>query len=154
MSEQATQPQPEQPHPVSKYAPGERALRDIIADLRKPIHATHLGQKTQGGRSITFLPWYYAVKYLDLYAPGWQYEIMDISHYPAGMDKDGVQTGKIAVRVRLSIPTADGVFFREAIGNEDDDKDGYGDPFSNSEAQALRRAAAKWGLGLYLYDKK
>jgi hypothetical protein len=30
---------------------------------------------------------------------------------------------------------------------------GYGDPSSNAEAMALKRAAAKFGLGLYLYQK-
>jgi len=30
---------------------------------------------------------------------------------------------------------------------------GYGDPSSNAEAMALKRAAAKFGLGLYLYLK-
>jgi hypothetical protein len=29
----------------------------------------------------------------------------------------------------------------------------YGDPSSNAESIVLRRAAAKFGLGLYLYDK-
>lgn len=135
--------------PASQWKPGERSLNDIITDLRKPIATAHLKQKKAGGSQITYLPWYIAIKYLDAYAPGWTYEIMDIRHYPTG-----AEGGKIAVRVRISIPTSDGVFFREAIGNEDDDKEGYGDPFSNSESQALRRAAAKWGLALYLYDKK
>ena len=30
---------------------------------------------------------------------------------------------------------------------------GYGDPTSNAESMALRRAAAKFGLALALYDK-
>jgi hypothetical protein len=29
----------------------------------------------------------------------------------------------------------------------------YGDPSSKAEAMALKRAAAKFGLGLYLYQK-
>lgn len=29
----------------------------------------------------------------------------------------------------------------------------YGDPSSNAESMAFRRAAARFGLGLYLYDK-
>jgi hypothetical protein len=31
---------------------------------------------------------------------------------------------------------------------------GYGDPSSNAEGMALKRAAAKFGLGLYLYHKE
>lgn len=146
MSEQAAK---QEVKPVSKWKPGERSLCDILTDLRQPLDGKFLGQKKAGGNSITYLPWYHAVKLLDYYAPGWQYEITEISHFPTGNDG-----GKIAVKVRISIPTSDGVFYREAIGNEDDDKEGYGDPFSNSESQALRRAAAKFGLGLYLYHKK
>lgn len=146
MSDQAAQ---QKPSPVSKWKPGERPLVEILTDLRQPIHAAHLKQKQAGKANVTYLPWYNAIKYLDLYAPGWTYEIKEIGHFPTGGNG-----GKIAVKVRISIPSADGVFFREAIGNEDDDKEGYGDPFSNSESQALRRAAAKFGLGLYLYDKK
>ncbi|QYO62305.1 hypothetical protein [Leptolyngbya sp. 7M] len=29
----------------------------------------------------------------------------------------------------------------------------YGDPSSNAESMAFRRAAARFGLGLYLYSK-
>ena len=148
MSEQATQPTPEV-RLVSKWKPGERNLNEILTDLRKPISAEHLKQKQAGKTSVTYLPWYNAIKYLDHFAPGWTYEIREISHYPTG-----TEGGKIALKVRITIPTAEGEFFREAVGNESDDKEGYGDPFSNSESQALRRAAAKFGLGLYLYDKR
>jgi hypothetical protein len=64
---------------------------------------------------------------------------------------------------RLTIPTAEGTLYREATGTEElkeiNPKTGeirelvYGDPSSNSESMAFRRAAAKFGLGLYLYDK-
>ena len=53
----------------------------------------------------------------------------------------------------VSIVASDGVVTRQATGCEDDDKAGYGDPTSNAESMALRRAAAKFGLGLYLYDR-
>jgi hypothetical protein len=50
-------------------------------------------------------------------------------------------------------PCAQGVVFREAPGTEDEELKGYGNPSSNAEAIALKRAAAKFGLGLYLYQK-
>lgn len=49
--------------------------------------------------------------------------------------------------------TADGSFSREATGCELLDCGSYGDPVSNAEAMAFRRAAAKFGLGRSLYDK-
>lgn len=140
MAEQAQQ---QAPKPPSQFKPGERSLNEIIADLRKPIHAQHLGQKKAGGNSITYLPWYNAIRYLDGYAPGWCYRIVSVS-----------QVGQLcAVVAEISIPTSDGVVVRQATGCEDDDKSGFGDPTSNAESMALRRAAAKFGLGLYLYDK-
>ena len=57
------------------------------------------------------------------------------------------------VTVRISIPCLEGTVMREATGIEPLDVKGYGDPSSNAESMALRRAAAKFGLGLYLYEK-
>jgi len=146
MAEQLQQEQEQEqpkPQPPSKFTPGERSLNDIIYDLRKPIHPKFLGRKTQGKTEIIYLPWYNAVRYLDAYAPGWSYRIASIT-----------QVGALcAVVAEIAIPTSDGVITRQATGCEDDDKSGYGDPTSNAESMALRRAAAKFGLGLYLYDK-
>jgi hypothetical protein len=67
----------------------------------------------------------------------------------------------------LTIPTVDGPVTRSATGTEllkeevfdKETKEkvirelAYGDPSSNAESQAFRRAAARFGLGLYLYEK-
>lgn len=120
-----------------------RSINDIVNDLHKPIHPRHLKTRRQGGKELTYIAWYDAAKYLDLYAPGWNYEVRTITQI----------AGKVVLTVRLSIPTAEGTVYREATGCEDEDNDNYGDPFSNSESMALRRAAAKFGLGLHLYAK-
>ena len=57
------------------------------------------------------------------------------------------------VVVRITVPCLEGSIFREATGTEDEELKGYGDPSSNAEAMALKRAAAKFGLGLYLYSR-
>jgi len=57
------------------------------------------------------------------------------------------------VVIRISIPCAEVVVFREATGTEDEELKGYSDTSSNAEAMALKRAAAKFALGLYLYSK-
>jgi hypothetical protein len=119
-----------------------RSIREVIADLSKPIPRRLLKTKTVGGQKISFITWYTAVRFLDLYAPGWCYEIRHIS---------GVG-GKLVLVARISIPCAEGVVYREATGQEDEDISGWGDSSSNSEAQALKRAAAKFGLALYLYE--
>lgn len=136
MSENAVKPAPERP----AYG---RPIQEIIADLSKEIPAKVLAEKTLKGNKITYLPWYRAARMLDYYAPGWQYEVK-------GIQQVGSQC---VVIVRLSIPAEEGWFYREATGIEDEDVAGYGDTASNAEGMALRRAAAKFGLARYLYEK-
>src|SRR5262245_22088080 len=121
-----------------------RSIRAIIADLSKLINPQRLKQRTQGGRQLDYLPWYQAVRYLDNYAPGWRYEIRSVN-----------QVGDNLVMVaRIVIPCAEGEVWREASALEViEDPKRYGDAATNCESAALRRAAAKFGLCLYLYDK-
>ncbi len=92
---------------------------------------------------MTYISWYDAVKYLDHYAPGWCYEVRR-------MDSVG---GKLILTIRLSVPCLEGLVYREATGQEEEETNSYGDSSSNAESMALRRAAAKFGLGLSLYDQ-
>lgn len=120
-----------------------RSIREIIADLSKPIASQRLKTRKQGGKELTYLPWYQAVRYLDRYAPGWSYEVRSV-----------VTVGQaVAVTVRISIPCLEGVIYREATGYEPLEVKGYGDPVSNASSMALRRAAAHFGLCLYLYER-
>ncbi len=120
-----------------------RSIRDIVKDLSKPVAKRHLRIRRQGGKDIGYIAWHDAIKYLDHYAPGWCYEVRN-------MQSIG---GKLILTIRLSVPCLEGIIFREATGQEDEDLDSYGNSSSNSESMALRRAAAKFGLGLYLYDQ-
>lgn len=139
-------PQPQPPvQPEPKDPPAfRRPIRDIIRDLSKPIPERFLKSKNLKGNKITYVPWHYAVKLLDWYAPGWCYEVKDVT-----------SNGKITIlTVRLILPAAEGDIWRDATGCEDDEVTGYGDTSSNAESMALRRAASKFGLGLQLYDSK
>jgi Rad52/22 family double-strand break repair protein len=129
-----------QPEP----APAQlRSITQIIADLSKPVAPRHLKQRQQGGKTLTYVPWYNAVKYLDLYAAGWSYEIRSTQ-----------QIGdNLTMTVRISIPCQEGIVYREASALESLKGTGYGDACTNAESAALRRAAAKFGLCLSLYDK-
>lgn len=122
---------------------GLRSIREIVKDLTKPVAKRHLRTRKQGGREIIYLSWHDAIKYLDHYAPGWCYEIRSMQ----------TVGGKLIITVRLTVPALEGIVYREATGQEDEDLDAYGDSSSNAESMALRRAAAKFGLGLYLYDQ-
>ncbi|HMB29446.1 MAG TPA: Rad52/Rad22 family DNA repair protein [Blastocatellia bacterium] len=123
--------------------PTLRSIEDVIADLSRPVNPRRLKTRKQGGKQITYLPWYQAVKYLDHYAPGWSYEVRSVT----------TVGDAVAITARISITCAEGIVWREATGYEPLNVKGYGDPTSNAESMALRRAAAKFGLCLYLYGK-
>lgn len=120
-----------------------RSIRDIVADLSKPVAARHLSTRKQGGKDIQYLKWHHAEQYLEHFAPGWKKEIKEVMNF----------AGKVVMTVRIIIPSLEGDIWREATGCEDETKDSYGDAFSCAESMALRRACANFGLGRYLYDK-
>jgi len=128
---------------VQETATAPRSIREIIEDLSKPLDPRHLKTRKQGGTNLTYIEWHAAVKYLDLFAPGWAYHVPSVQ----------LVGNLVTVVASISIPCAEGVVTREATGCEESDAKGYGDALSNSEAMALKRAASKFGLGLYLYDK-
>jgi Rad52/22 family double-strand break repair protein len=129
--------------PANEPQPGPRPIAEIIADLSKPVSPRHLRQRKQGSSTLTYIPWFQAVRYLDLYAPGWSYEIRSTQ-----------QIGEnLTMTVRISVPCAEGIVYREASALESLKGTGYGDACTNAESAALRRAAAKFGLCLSLYDK-
>lgn len=133
----------EQIQPAVEPTTGLRSIREIVADLSKPINPKRLKQRQQGGRTLDFIPWYECVRYLDHFAPGWHYEIRSVN-----------QIGdNLVMTVRISIPCAEGLVYREASALEPIKGTGYGDCAVNAESAALRRAASKFSLALYLYDK-
>lgn len=112
--------------------------------LREPIPDSYIKTKqarSKGGQTsdIRYISWYTAIELLDDRAPGWTCEIKEVGHL----------SGMVFVRVALTI---EGVT-RENVGCEDDDKEGWGDSFSNAYGMAIRRAAVLFGLGRELYDK-
>jgi hypothetical protein len=137
--------------------PGEWTIAQITAALSRPLPKSITASRKQGGKELTFIPWHQVNRILDKYAIGWTWQIVTMT----------TTDDRIFVTGRLTVPTADGDVSRDAIGTEElkeiktDIKTGevtikeraYGDPSSNAESMAFRRAAARFGLGLYLYDK-
>lgn len=138
VSEQAAQ-QKEKPN----YQVGERSIKEIIADLSKPIPASVLKTKKVGGQEITYIAWHTAIKFMEAYAPGFCYEIRNVQQ----------TADNVIITARITIRASDGEFYREATGIEGVDVNGWGDAASNASSMALRRACAMFGLGLYLYNK-
>jgi len=132
-------------------------IADITHALSRPIPTKMLESKKMGGASIQFISWKFLPPILDKYCRGWCWEIRSVN----------TTDDRIFLVGRLTIPTADGLVYREATGTEclkeikTDKLTGeviereiaYGDPSSNAESMAFRRACAKFGLGLYLYHK-
>jgi Rad52/22 family double-strand break repair protein len=129
--------------PVAGPTDGPRSITAIIADLSKPLAQRHLKTRRQGGADLTYIEWHTAVRYLDHYAAGWSYNVRSVQ----------LVSSLVTVIASISIPSLEGIIIREATGCEDVNAKGYGDAVSNAEAMALKRAASKFGLGLYLYSK-
>jgi hypothetical protein len=124
-------------------APREWCLSKIEEVLSRPLPKSLLKTKKLGGREITYIPWYAANRILNKYCPGWSWEIA----------KFEISSDRVFIVGRLTIPTSEGNVYREATGTELLDCNSYGDPSSNAESMSFRRCCAKFGLGLYLYDK-
>ena len=121
----------------------KRPLQDIISDLKKPLSKQWIKSKRKGGSNIDFMPWFRYAELADMYAPGWEKEITDVSW----TDK------RCTVRVKITIHAEEGSFSRESTGHDDDFGNKYGDPQSRAESMAFRRAWANMGLARELYEK-
>lgn len=132
------------PSQIEWYKDARRPIAVILADLSKPIPSKYLDTRKQGGTTLTYVAWHNAVKLLDRCTGGhWDYSVTNLH----------TTSDRIFITARITIRAAEGDFNREATGTELLDCGSYGDPSSNAESMALRRAAAKFGLGLYLYLK-
>ena len=121
--------------------PYARPLAEILTDLAKPLPQRFLATRRQGKTELTYIPWHYVNRLLDYFAPGWEGEVTKII----------TTNERVFVTYRLTSHATEGAFSREATGTELLNCSSYGDPTSNSESMAFRRAAARFGLGLHLY---
>ncbi len=142
----------EQAH--SPWKPGERTLAEIEADLSRRIPDRLLATKKKGGQEITIFTWVTAQRFLSYFAPGW--------HGHATLTYSGERVGCV---YELCVPTADaGLVCRAATGDDSEDDEDmseqeqrarqYGSPTTRAEGQAFKRAAARFGFGLYLRDRR
>jgi Rad52/22 family double-strand break repair protein len=155
--DQSTTNQATSPAQLEWYKEPCRPMAEILANLSKQIPRQYLDTLKDKGNAA-YIPWFNACKLLDRCTGGhWEYFITNIH----------TTSERIFVTVRITIYALERSFSRDATGTEllkreiTDRQTGelqvkelaYGDPSSNAESMALRRAAAKFGLGLYLYDK-
>ena len=125
----------------------QRPIADILTDLAKPVPQRHVQQKRQGGARIDFVTWYRTQMILDHYTRGYWSQDTYIT----------MSDGYAVARCSITVHGADKTLTRTATGSEALAEHvkgkAYGDPTSNAEAQAFKRACARFGLALHLYDK-
>ena len=126
-------------------APFLRTLREIVDALSRPVPPRLIRQKKVPGKSgfsADYIHHTTVRDLLDRHAPGW---LWSVRLYDAA--------GTLYVVGTLTLVGSDRTQARDGVGNESDSIDGYGDPSSNAEAQALRRAAMAHGLCRDLWRK-
>ena len=137
--------------------PREWSLVQIQEAFKRKLPQGMLKRLPSDKGNASYLPWYTVNKILDKYAPGWTWEIKETQ----------ISRDRLFMVGRLTIPTSEGNIYREATGTEElkrqaydknlkrytEKEIAYGDPSSNAESMAFRRCAARFGLGLYLYER-
>ena len=116
------------------------SFKELRDTLNRPTDPTLVRRRRQGTIEVDYLEWFAVNRILDTHCPGWSGEAV-------------VTTvgDTVIVTYTIRIPTAEGVVSRSATGSE---KLGSGfDPVASAEQQAFKRAAARFGIGLDLYDK-
>jgi hypothetical protein len=133
-------------------------IKEIMGKLSAPIPAELMKQKRLGRETIDFISWYDTCNLLDARVGlgNWSWEITEvITSNNSKMVKDEViADNRLVVVGRLTIYGDDRTLSMGATGTEVLNCSSYGDPSSNAEAMAFKRACAKLGLARYLYDKE
>jgi len=116
------------------------SFKELRDTLNRPTDPSLIRRRRQGTVDVDYLEWFTVNRILDTHCPGWSGEAVVTT---AG--------DTVIVTYTIRIPTAEGVVSRSATGSE---KLGSGfDPVASAEQQAFKRAAARFGIGLDLYDK-
>lgn len=119
-------------------------IKTIVSRLKEPITQAFMRHKIIQGHKIIFVSWYDTCRLLDDRAGTWSWCIDNIV----------LSDTRIIISGTLTIYGDDRELSMSATGTEVLNCSNYGDPSSNAEAMAFKRAAAKFGLARYFYDKK
>ncbi len=120
-------------------------LKQIMENLHQPIPSVLIASKSIKGNKIDFVPWYDICDLLDERCGygAWEWRIENVA----------VVKEQLSLVGSLTIHGDDRTMTMMATGIEDINCSSYGDPSSNAEAMALRRAASKCGLGRDMWRK-
>lgn len=115
---------------------------EVLVALQRPIDLRHVRKLKKGAITLDYLPWHCVVKHLNHRAPGWNWIVRSIQEVG----------GSVVVHGSLLIPTADGTLRFDAVASETLKGSSQAPPAEVAESACLRRAAAKSGIGLCLYE--
>lgn len=133
----------------------ELSLHDTQLILKRPLPSSILGKLKDKGNAL-YIPWYVGNVILNKYCPGWEWAITNVT----------TTSDRVIVVGKLTLHCKDGDCSRSATGTEvlkelrknkhnnyelEEMELAFGDPSSNAESMAFRRACARFGLALYLY---
>jgi len=121
----------------------KRPLAEVTADLSRPLPDGFISWFQKKNNWIPYLSWTDANLILDYTTPGWS---CDVTESQIG--------DRVVVKVSLTLLCAEGRITRSSLGSDDLADENFGGPLHDAESQAFRRAAVRFGCGLYLYDKE
>jgi hypothetical protein len=126
--------------PVAQFV--QRNTEETLAELHRPIDPRHFKTRKQGNTTLTYVPWATLCKILHRRAPGFCFEIQNVSEIG----------GSVVVTGRLTIPTTDGLLHYSACASEPvEGRVSLAPPTEVAASSCLRRAAALSGLSLELW---
>ena len=125
--------------PVAQFV--QRNTEETLAELHRPIDPRHFKTRKQGNTTLTYVPWATLCRHLNHRAPGWCFEIQNVSEIG----------GSVVVTGRLSIPTTDSLLHYSAIASEKLESGSMAPPAEVAASSCLKRAAAIAGLALELW---
>ncbi len=94
------------------------------------------------GDSADYLPWHTVAKHLTHRCPGWTWVVRSVQELG----------GSLVVHGSLVVPTSENSLRFDAVASEPLKGGSQAPPAEVAESAALRRAAAKAGLALSLYE--
>lgn len=133
-------------------------LAEIIQRLKDPVSQSLISQKKVGNSTIDYISWFDYCDLLDerVGLGQWQWEVIQMFTSENNKMVNGNLTpdNRLFITGKLTIFADDRTLSQMATGTEVLSCSSYGDPSSNAESMALRRACAKFGLARYLWDKE
>jgi len=121
-------------------------IAEIIKRLKEDVPTELISSKKVGNSKIDYISWFDYCDLLD--------ERCGIGYWSWEIKQTTISDNRLFLIGKLTIIGDDRSLSQDATGTEILNCSSYGDPSSNSEAMALRRACAKFGLARYLWNKE